>query len=221
MVNDRLLLAVLPIAALACGPVERSTPGELGYGKFVYHCVDGLSDAQCDPGIDPEAFPIAVVVGSRFELTYRANDMSTALVDTASTKMAVRDGDAFRIVAPGYAAFLAREVGQVVDLLHLRAVAVSDVRVIGPTGKRLHSLELRPGESATLQARAEDAFNHIIGGAVAYGWSPGDPALLSASKDALAGAATVVALKAGATTLSISVGSFKLDLPVTIAGNPL
>jgi hypothetical protein len=116
MASAKCLLPLLVL--VACTGV-----GQTGLGASVFHYVDARSKGEL-PGHSPAA-PTAIMVGGRFELTSAPPSESgtgtTTAVESALSERALATNDGgWTIVAPGFATFVVRRGGNVVDFLNLR-----------------------------------------------------------------------------------------------------
>jgi hypothetical protein len=156
---------------------ETRMRGDLGRGTFVYGCYND-SDTSCDTGND--ALPKALAVGSRFDVRFSIESGAQPTVIAPVGDLVRRVGGAFEVQGAGEFALLAvNGNSEVLDLKHLRAAEVAEIRV--QQGRALPSatLELAPKQSVELAALPFAAGGVALGGALEYGWSTSDEKLLS------------------------------------------
>ena len=155
---------------------ETRMDGDLGRGTFVYGCYNA-SDTSCDDG--NTALPRALAVGSRFDVRLSIASGPQPSVISPVTDVVRRVEGAFQVESAGEFALLAVNSNrEVIDLKHLRAENVDQIRV--QRGRDLPSatLELDPKQSADLLALPFGSGGVKLGGALEYDWSSSDEQLL-------------------------------------------
>lgn len=151
--------------------------GDLGKGTFVYGCYNE-TDTSCDDG--GTDLPRAIAVGSRFDMRFSISSGVQPTVISPATDLVRRAGEAFEVRAPGQFPLLAVNANrEVIDIKHLRAADVEQIRVQRSRELPAASLRLAPRESATLLALPYDHGGVKLGGALTYEWSSSNEALLS------------------------------------------
>ena len=185
---------------------ETRMDGDLGRGTFVYGCYNA-SDTSCEGG--STVLPRALAVGSRFDVRLAIASGPQPSVISPVTDVVRRVDGAFQVEGAGEFALLAVNSNrEVIDLKHLRAEGVDEIRV--QRGRDLPSsrLELAPKESAELLALPFGADGVKLGGALEYDWSSSDEQLLRI--ESLPGL-NRVRVRAGS-------GAGKVQLRVAVAG---
>jgi hypothetical protein len=151
--------------------------GGLKNGNSAYVCNTSGRDAQCVNGYSL-GMPDAVIVGSRFKLSYAENlaaDAQPAIfaLRAASADRADEGSDGFAIKQPGYAAFLVTRNGQAVDFVNLRARHVDEIRLEPvPFGA------LAKGETRDLRA-VPYGLSEVLAGALDCTFASSNPAIVS------------------------------------------
>jgi hypothetical protein len=150
--------------------------GDLGKGTFVYGCHND-TDTSCDDG--GTNLPSALAVGSRFDMRFSISSGAQPSVVSPATDLVRRVGNAFEVRAAGQFPLLAVNANrEVIDIKHLYAADVGQIRVQRNRELPVSSLRLAPRESATLLALPYDQGGVKLGGALSYAWSSSDEALL-------------------------------------------
>ena len=155
---------------------ETRMRGDLGRGTFVYGCYSD-SDTTCESGNDD--LPKALAVGSRFDVRFSIESGPLPTVVAPVGDLVRRVDGAFEVQGAGEFALLAVNGNkEVLDLKHLRAADVAEIRV--QQGRALPSatLELAPKASVELAALPFAAGGVKLGGALEYDWSTSDENLL-------------------------------------------
>jgi hypothetical protein len=155
---------------------ETRERGDLGNGRFVYDCFN-QTDTACEDG--SAELPKLLAVGGRFELRFAVESGAQPSVITPSFDFARRIDGGFQVRAPGQFALLAVNGNrEVIDIKHLLAAEIAEVRVQKRSDLPTASVRLGVGESVELTAAPFDAFGAKLGGALDYAWSSADEALL-------------------------------------------
>lgn len=189
--------------------------GELGKGTFVYGCTNS-TDTACDGG--QTSLPRAVAVGGRFDLRFSVNGGKQPVVISPVSDQVRRIGDAFEVRAPGQFALLAVNGNrEVIDIKHMRAAPVDEIRVQRKTELPSANLTLNPNESTQLLALPYDDSGDKLGGALDYSWHSSNDDLVSI--DSLSDL-NRVRVRAGAAsgeaTLTVEVSGKRYDVRVQI-----
>lgn len=181
----RLRATLLSAAGLlACAACFEDDPeydasrerGDLGNGRFVYDCFN-QTDAACEDGRGD--LPKLLAVGGRFELRFAVESGAQPSVIAPSFDFVRRIDGGFQVRAPGQFALLAVNGNrEVIDLKHLLAAEIAEVRVQRRGDLPTASLQLSPGEAVELTAAPFDAAGAELGGALDYAWSSPDEELL-------------------------------------------
>jgi hypothetical protein len=185
---------------------ETRMDGDLGRGTFVYGCYNA-SDTSCEGG--STALPRALAVGSRFDVRLSIPSGPQPSVISPVTDVVRRVDGAFQVESAGEFALLAVNSNrEVIDLKHLRAEGVDEIRVQRGRDLPSSTLALDPRESAELLALPFGAGGVKLGGALEYDWSSSDEQLLRI--ESLPGL-NRVRVRAGS-------GSGRVELRVAVAG---
>jgi uncharacterized membrane protein YgcG len=228
----RRRIAALALMMSACTsscegtPPNASTSGELGNGTFEYSC-GGANDPVCELGLFNQVFPACIVVGGAFELDYTLRDISDRDDDeltsflhvTAVSDILVSGGSgSFRAEREGRVALLAIDNDKVVDLIHLRVVALDamDVQPI-VAGDPVDDLRLAQGDVARFRVFPHNSECTSSGGAVEFEASSSDGVVVQAGAD------DVLELRAhapGHATVTVRMGELTREIDVEVAGGP-
>jgi hypothetical protein len=155
---------------------ETRERGDLGNGLFVYDCFNTTDTACADGGSD---LPKLLAVGARFELRFAVESGPQPSVIAPDFEFVRRIDGGFQVRAPGQFALLAVNGNrEVIDIKHLLAAEIAEVRVQRRGDLPTASLRLSPGEAVELSAAPFDATGAELGGALDYAWSSPDEALL-------------------------------------------
>jgi hypothetical protein len=215
------LIACVGLSTLAGGcPEDEDLPGErgdLGVGNFVYQCV-GVTDTACTG--DAAVLPQALAVGSRFNMTFAVRSGASPLVISPATDIVRREDGAFMVLQSGVFPLLAvTGSNEVVDIKHLQAAAIAEVRVQKPKELPVASLTLSPGDAVTLSAVPFDVRGVQLGGGLVYGWRSSDDARLSIETLPQLNAVRVRARAAGRATLMVDVTGKTFSVSVQVGGD--
>ena len=156
---------------------DSRTRGDLGRGSFVYGCYND-SDTSCDDaGTD---LPKAVAVGSRFDVRFAINSGPTPSVISPAPDFVRRVDEAFEVRQAGEFALLAVNGNrEVIDIKHLRAAEIDQIRVQRKSELPSANLTLAAKESVQLLALPFDHGGVKLGGALTYAWTSSDERLLT------------------------------------------
>lgn len=155
---------------------ETRMDGDLGRGTFVYGCYNA-SDTSCDDGNN--ALPRALAVGSRFDVRLSIASGPQPSVISPVTDVVRRVDGAFQVESAGEFVLLAVNSNrEVIDLKHLRAEEVAEIRVQSGRDLPSSTLELDPKQSVELLALPFGHGGVKLGGALEYDWSSSDEQLL-------------------------------------------
>jgi hypothetical protein len=155
---------------------ETRERGDLGNGRFVYGCFNETDTACADGGSD---LPKLLAVGGRFELRFALESGPQPSVIAPGFDFVRRIDGGFQVRAPGQFALLAVNGNrEVIDIKHLLAAEIAEVRVQRRGDLPAASLRLSPGEAVELSAAPFDATGAELAGALEYAWSSPDEALL-------------------------------------------
>jgi hypothetical protein len=169
---------------------ETRERGDLGNGRFVYDCFN-QTDTACEDG--SAELPKLLAVGGRFELRF-------------AVEFARRIEGGFQVRAPGQFALLAVNGNrEVIDIKHLLAAEIAEVRVQKRSDLPTASLRLGVGESVELTAAPFDAFGAKLGGALDYAWRSADEALLRVESLPALNRVRVRAVTSGRVALQVEV----------------
>jgi len=226
--RPRARVATLTFVAVlaACGGSESSakTIGELGNGEFVYSCVNP-NDGACDT-VGSAVFPACVLLGGEFEMDYILHETDAVddddfdlfiYVESANQSFFAGNGR-YRADRVGFAAMLAREDDQVVDIIHLDIVEAEGIQVKDQSGLVVQGpVEIPRGATVTL-----DVF------ASAFGCSPlggGGPVTASSREPLVAtaqGGPSVVihGEEVGATKVTVGMAGFETEIDVFVTVGP-
>ena len=150
--------------------------GDLGRGRFVYDCFN-QTDTACQSG--EAELPKALAVGGRFELRFAIESGAQPSVIAPSFEFVKRIDGGFQVRAAGDFALLAVNGNrEVIDIKHLHAAEIAEVRVQRRSELPVASLQLSRGESVELSAVPVDAQGSELGGALDYAWRSEDEELL-------------------------------------------
>jgi hypothetical protein len=182
---------------------ETRERGDLGNGRFVYDCFN-QTDTACEDG--SAELPKLLAVGGRFELRFAVESGAQPSVIAPSFDFARRIEGGFQVRAPGQFALLAVNGNrEVIDIKHLLAAEIAEVRVQKRSDLPTASLRLSVGESVELTAAPFDAFGAKLGGALDYAWSSADEALLRVESLPALNRVRVRAVTSGRVALQVEV----------------
>lgn len=206
-------------ALSACDIDDSGRSGELGRGLFFYECDNNPDDAFCDRDALDREFPAAVAVGAHFKVDYEPEN-STAYVDLVSGCLDCmeRSADGFTMSAEGRAPLLAENsLGEIYDVLHIEAKAASALvmRVDGegwPDGELL----LIGGATHELGVTPQAADGTELGGALDYTWEIADESVVQLMSSGERNDVELRAVAAGQTTVTVTSGDLRLELPVNV-----
>ncbi|MEQ1502875.1 MAG: hypothetical protein ABMB14_11625 [Myxococcota bacterium] len=143
-------------------------PGELGHGAFSWRCVDD-ADAFCPhDGSKPQGFPEAVAVGGRFGLAYFPLSGTVTSISSPTSMIAVdQTGPEVELtaVSPGWAAVIAYQDDEVLDVIHLRIVEPDRIDLTVPADP----IDVGAFGFAQATPRADDG--QVCAGSISYAWS--------------------------------------------------
>ena len=227
-----LLVGWFGLALSACGDEgetsgdEFSVSGELGNGKFVYHCLSE-TDAACladpeDPG------DLVIAQGGRFDIRFEVDSGPLPQVISAvPTAIRARSGG-FEALKPGFAAMLAvNGNSEVLDMVHPRVARIDQVRVrllddeYDQAVPAVGELELEAGQTLEFVAIPRDESNVELAGGLDYGWASGDEEVLSVRSPGEANRVILEGLEVGDTTLQVVAGEAEFELSVSVQEGPV
>lgn len=233
--RGKLVLGIVVVAlAAACNPSPQDSPqyqpGALGNGGFLFQCDDSVS---CNPyNGDAAKFPHTVALGSTFTVkfvpkgdTFKTTDPSQGqtLGVVSETFMSITPTGSVSALKPGFGTILARDTGgRLVDFTSMEirkpdSVAVFDAAKIESSGEvaaKLDSVSVKVGDQISLRAVAR-SHNQDLAGSLRYDWTTNDASIADIG-GATDTKVTVVAKKAGTTTLTVEGGTFKQDISVEV-----
>jgi hypothetical protein len=223
-----LLAAGALVATVAgCDPLW-NTPGEygeLGNGKFTYQCA-GVSDAMCETTVGtPQDVAADLAVGSRFDLTFTANDFSSASVVSASSEHVSVEGTGFVVEKGGSCGFIARRGDRDLDVVHLVAREVEEIHFavevfsgFEGTHDNVSSIDLDLG-IARLRALpwGGDGVG-MLAGALGATWTSADPTIVALSGDLEDNVVDLEARAPGDTTITVKLGEHERSIPIHVNG---
>jgi hypothetical protein len=150
--------------------------GDLGNGRFLYDCFN-QTDAACEDG--DATLPKVLAVGARFELRFAVGDGAQPTVIAPGFDFVRRIDGGFQVRAPGQFALLAVNGNrEVIDIKHLLAAQIAEVRVQRRGDLPTTSLRLSPGEAVELVAAPFDTTGAKLGGSLDYAWRSPDEELV-------------------------------------------
>ncbi len=213
---------LLVLGAYGCGDSDSkpsSSQGELGRGDFTYGCYNS-TDSFCTG--NRHDFPEAIALDGWFELDFV--DMSGRAGRIVSGSAAIEEADlGLHAVRPGLAAMLALSGdSEVVDLLHVRVLAVDDLQLVlsgGALDRRAASydtLELSTGESLLARPGPLDKRGEAMAGVLEYDWSSSDPSILMVTARRDGAEATLTPLQVGQATLVVTTGELEVSFDVVV-----
>jgi hypothetical protein len=194
-------------------PGER---GDLGEGNFVYRCL-GVNDSACASGT--AVLPQVMAVGGRFDMSFAVASGPLPAVISPASELVRRENGAFEVLQGGLFALLAvTGNSEVIDIKHLAAAPIAEVRVQRDKELPVARLSLLPGESATVGAVPFDAQGVTLGGALSYVWRSNNEALVSVESlpqlnkvrirgNAVGAAALIVDVAGKSFSVAVEVGS--------------
>jgi hypothetical protein len=216
--TSRVFLA-LAAACVGCGEDDYDgslSRGDLGRGTFVYGCVSE-SDTAC-VGRSASALPAVVAVGSLFDVRFSIATGPQPTVASPLTDLVRHTNSGFLVEAAGIFPLLALNGNrEVVDIKHLRAAEIDEVRV--QHGKELpaRALQLAVGEELELTAQPFDADGVLLAGALDYAWTSSDEAVVSVDSLSDLRRVRIRAAALGAATLRVAVSGADYVVKVTVA----
>jgi hypothetical protein len=172
----RRTVCALMLLASGCDEdgLEDGEAGELGRGNFVYECVNA-SDALCAP-----TAPHVLAVGARFRMSFSVERGARPLVIAPSEQLVRERNGAFQVMAAGTLPMFAVDgERRVIDILHLRAASIAELRLETEDGRPLTELRLSPGQQLQVTAVPLDPDRDVLGGAIDYRWNNESPDLLA------------------------------------------
>jgi hypothetical protein len=223
MRSTSLLTTTLALLAAGC-PGESyddtNARGDLGQGVFVYGCL-GDTDVACASTNDPE-WPRAVAVSGFFDVRF-AGDFGgvqpTVIAPVAD--FAKKSSGGFLVLGEGtFALFAVNGNREVIDIKHVRAEAIHEVRV--QRGRELPSrvLSLAVGDAAELLGTPYDAAGLALAGALDYAWTSDDDAVLSVESLGDLRRVKVKGVADGRASLHVTVGGADFVIDVTVGDGP-
>lgn len=174
--RDRLGVGVLVLSGCAstCGSsTAPGTIGELGNGRFLYHCT-GDSDPVCELA-NNEEFPDCIALGGVFDLEYMVldtsifdfGDISPVLFIESVNQAFFRGDDDYEALRTGEAAFLVREDDRVLDLLHLTIVQADGFEIIArDPATPSDSIQIELGDTQEFRVFPRSSSCQQLGGSV-------------------------------------------------------
>jgi hypothetical protein len=198
---------------------ETRERGDLGNGRFVYDCFN-QTDTACEDG--SAELPKLLAVGGRFELRFAVESGAQPSVIAPSFDFVRRIEGGFQVRTPGQFALLAVNGNrEVIDLKHLLAAEIAEVRVQKRSELPTASLRLAAGEAVELTAAPFDAFGAKLGGALDYAWSSADEALLRVESLPALNRVRVRALTSGRVALQVEVAGATHAVDVVVGTGEL
>lgn len=192
--------------------------GGLKNGNFAYACPPSHGDAQCPSGFSL-GIPGAVIVGSRFKLTYAEALEADAQAPTplalraASADRVDENNDGFAIKEAGYSSFFVTRNGQVVDFVNLRARHVDEVKL---TPAQFGTLA--KGETRDLEA-VPYGLSTLLAGVLDCTFASSNPAIASVAS-ANGRTIHVTGVAAGQATVTATCDGIGEPKLVTVSGTP-
>ncbi|MEM7155901.1 MAG: hypothetical protein AAF799_23825 [Myxococcota bacterium] len=174
--RDRLGVGVLILSGCAstCGTsTAPGTIGELGNGRFLYHCT-GDSDPVCELA-NNEEFPDCIALGGVFDLEFMVldtsifdfGDISPVLYVESVNQDFFRGDDDYEALRTGEAAFLVREDNRVLDLLHLNIVRADGFEIIArDPATPSDSIQIELGDTQEFRVFPRSSSCQQLGGSV-------------------------------------------------------
>jgi hypothetical protein len=161
-----------------------------------------------------------LAVGARFDLRFAVESGAQPRVIAPAGDFVRRDDGAFQVRAAGDFALLAVNGNrEVIDIKHLRAAPIDEVRVQQGRELPAASLTLEAGEVQELLAAPFDRHGVLLGGALDYVWSSSEERLLQV--DSLADLNRVrvrAGERAGDATLHVEVADASYEVRVHVQG---
>jgi hypothetical protein len=213
--STRLLgsIAVM-LATSACTPdPDAVATGELGNGWFEYRC-DGPHDPICvDPTVR-NVFPSCLSLGGSFDLRYHATDkqFSGATLEPASSHSFAGAAPHFTATSPGRSAIVAKHEDRIVDFIHFRVEAPSEIILLDGGSDFRGELVLEPGSTRDLVLYADRPCSPV-GGSL---WGRALSADSSIATAHVSETLRVTAQAPGTTELLIELGELERTLVVVV-----
>lgn len=216
-----MLLALSGVLSLAgCPEGDEDLPGErgeIGACNFVYRCVNGTDPACAGAQV---VLPAAIAVGGRFAMSCTVLSGPLPTVFSPAGDLVRDDGLAFQALRPGIFPLLAVNGNtEVIDIKHMRASAIAEVRVQPGRELPVSRLSLARGQTVELTAMPYDAQGAELGGALSYSWRSADERYLTVETVAQLNTVRVRGVADGATSLMVTVGGESFPVAVTV-GTP-
>jgi len=195
---------------------QTAARGDLGNGEFVYGCL-GDTDVACLGDPDP-AWPRAVAVGGLFDVRFASDrDGAQPTVISPASEFAKKSAGGFFVQSAGTFALLAVNGNrEVIDIKHLRAADIAEVRVQRGRELPARQLTLGAGERVELGAQPVDAAGLALAGALEYAWSSDDERVLSVDSLSDLRKVRVRGLSNGRATLHVQVSGADFAIDVTV-----
>ncbi len=223
------LILVLSLAAVA-GCVPLGSPGALQNGAFAYVCGSQTTDQGCTSLLGQSDIPATIAVGAHFDLQFggESGAVVAGLVPAApsilASEAALEAGaSGFRFLSPGTVAVLAPTTDSgVVDFVHVTAAPFDHVAIADFSGNPVSALTLTGPTSVS--AAPLGAAQQQLAGVMTYGWAAADPTVVELGPVTEtfgpnpANQATLTPLKAGTTTVTVTVLDKQASVTVTATG---
>jgi len=188
--------------------------GDLGEGNFVYRCL-GVNDSACASGT--ALLPQVLAVGGRFDMSFAVSSGPAPAVISPASELVRRDNGAFEVLKAGQFALLAvTGNSEVIDIKHLAAAPIAEVRVQRDKELPVARLALAPGEAVTLGAVPLDAWGVTLGGALTYTWRSSSSAQVSVESLPQLNKVRIRANAAGAAALMVDVAGATFSVAVEV-----
>lgn len=182
--------------------------------SFASTCLAG--DASCDTPGTQVSVPDRVAIGSALQLAYTGEQVTDSPVSArpVSPHMALVDGLSIRFTAKGYCGILARsEAGTVVDLLHIQALPIHTITIVGPP-------TIEPSASTSLAAVPRDDQDNLLAGSLSYTWSTSDPSVAAIDTSAHGNTVKVLGVGPGTATIKTVTGATEASFALTVSEAP-
>lgn len=181
-------------------------------------------DAQCGGKGDATNFPERVAEGGLFDVDYRpfsSKDVSAFDIATVSRGIIEEHDDVLIGAAPGLVAIVAKRTadGRILDFVHLRVVKAGGLRMTASGSSP--RLTWHTGAVQTLRAVPLDGRGLVLAGALDYGWTTSDEAVVRLERQSPASEMELLPRAPGKATITVRANGATGSLDVTVEGTPV